>query len=139
MMVCLLCCLDMLATVFFYLLLSFLCYGQLQDGGRVCTYSLAVDQTHNQDCMSNPDTELHNLTCSSLPNALQLISNLDPAVLAGTCVEVVINQGSYTIEGTVILDREVLLRGREDHVVSIILLTPATYRPSHLIRNLKFL
>ena len=120
------------------------CCGQAldRDDNPVCNYSVGVDQTHSHNCMRNSQIRLNNWTCKSLSHALQLISQIDRAVLAGSCVEVIISQGNYIIEGTMILDREVLLRGREGHVVSIILLTPATNPPeftySLSFRNVDF-
>ncbi len=86
------------------------------------------------------ETLPENLTCNRLSDTLQLISQEPDS--SALDEEVVISQGSYTIEGAVILSREVFLRGREGHVVSVVLLTPASDPPEFLytlsFRNVDF-
>ena len=138
----------MLAFIYLSLVLtSSWCYGRALYGDQVCNKSVAVDENRGRDCSSFevlPENLTQGLICNSLSDTLQLIAQAehDPLALEEDCVEVVISQGSYTIEGTVNLDRNVILCGRDGQVVSVILLTPATDPPEFMyslsFRNLDF-
>ena len=110
-------------------------YGLVLGGDRLCGETVEVNRTSGLDCSSNPQPQSGNVTCSSLSDALQLISQppapraSDPSAAAGGCVEVLISQGTYIVEGAVVLARDVYLRGRDGHTVSVVLLIPATDPP----------
>lgn len=123
--------LDGLRVVCFFLLL-FSVSGQ-QERGPLCNVAVTVDEALGVDCARFQSLP-QNVTCNSLSDTLQLIS-LEPHYSSeerDDCVEVEINQGDYTVEGTVILERSVLLRGRDGDTVSVDLLLPATDPPEFL-------
>lgn len=95
------------------------CFGQSLTEEVQCSWSVVVDELGGNDCRaSTSDTVQQNYNCSSLKDTLNLVSSFP----AGSCVEITINQGRHTVEGTVIIDRDLLLHGRAGHAITVELL-----------------
>jgi hypothetical protein len=83
-----------------------------------------VDVVFGSDCSQfGSVSSEQNYTCNSLQDALGLVSNSFPP---HSCVEVIINEGRYVVEGTVIMSRDLFIHGRDGHVVTVELLVQSS-------------
>ena len=76
--------------------------------------SVTVDLVNGQDC-SLSRTLQHNQSCSNLQDTLSVTSRLP----VDSCLEIIVNQGTYDIEGTLVLSQNLLISGREGHNVIV--------------------
>lgn len=91
---------------------------------------IVVDQSHGEDCSllkSLQENPRENLTCTDVKDTLLLLASP-----AEGCVEVIINQGTYTIEGTVTIPRDVHVHAKRDHTVVIIFSTTGPVPPEYM-------
>lgn len=127
--------LDTLTIVMFLFVFPFLlCLGRVlrscggedsalprQDSQEYVT--VEVDGLRGQDCKGQ--TLEQNLTCNSIMDMLNVITEDS----SNTSVEVIINSGSYVVEGTFIVARDVSIRGQEGQSVEIHLQTQGSTPP----------
>ena len=114
--------------IFFLILstcLTLLADGCVQDRWND-SVKVVVEELSGQDCEGQ--TLQQDLTCNSFVHVLNLLSQSPSNV----SVEVIINEGSYTVEGSFHISRDVLIRGREGHSVEIELLTQGSTPPVFL-------
>ena len=107
---------DATICLVFLLVSSRLAYSLMAEAD--CSRSVTVDKVHGDNCSSETNFEelrASNHTCSSLKHTLRLLSVFPPE----SCVEVIINEGRYDVEGTVILHRDLYIHGREGHSVAV--------------------
>jgi hypothetical protein len=89
-----------------------------------CTWVVEVDEVFDSDCsLLGSVSSQQNYTCNSLQDSLGLVSNSFPP---HSCVEVIINEGRYVVEGTVIMSRDLFIHGRDGHVVTVELLVQSS-------------
>ena len=91
----------------------------LVEPGIQCSWLVQVDEVFGSDCSGLSLEEQQNYTCNSLQDALSLVSS---SFSPESCVEVIINRGRYTVEGIVIITRDLVIHGRDGHVVTVELL-----------------
>ena len=104
-------------TVFFLMILSCsLCAGQSGTDLVDCSWLVTVDEADGDDCSLNEVQG--NSTCSNLKDALSAVSTFPP----DSCVEIIVNQGTYEVEGTVIIQRDLYLHGGSGQAAVIHLL-----------------
>ena len=119
---------------------------QTSINGAQCSWLVQMDEVFGSDCSGLSLEEQQNYTCNSLQDALSLVSS---SFSPESCVEVIINQGRYIVEGTVIVTRDLVIHGRDDHVVTVeLLIQPSSdfqyslsFRntSSAVLRNIEFL
>lgn len=91
--------------------------------------TVVVDELNGLNCSDNL-WHRQNITCSSIKDTLELISK-EPFINT-SCVEVIINQGQYLVEGSIIISRNVYIRGRNGHSVRVHLETQGSDPPEFL-------
>lgn len=95
------------------------------------TVTVVVDMLTGCDCREQ--TLQQNIICNDITTVLDLLSQ-DPST---TSVELIINQGSYVVEGTYTIAKDVFIRGREGHSVLVQLQTQGS-SPPMFIYSLSF-
>ena len=101
-------------------------------GNCSLSLSVTVDEVNGQDC-SLSGTLQRNQSCNNLQDTLSITSKLP----VDSCLEIIVDQGTYDIEGTLVLTQNLLIYGREGHnvIVHLIVESLDTFQYSLSFRN----